>query len=92
MKDKRMLTASIITGVFVVAGDWAISAEVDFMVKDSKRFANSGEWGWAVYVSDTFTPGARADRPPQGNDAKCGFACHTIVKTRDYVFTDHGQR
>jgi len=22
----------------------------------------------------------------------CGFACHTIVKTRDYVFTDYGHR
>jgi len=25
-------------------------------------------------------------------DAKCGFACHTIVKTRDYVFTEYGKR
>ena len=30
--------------------------------------------------------------PPQGNDAKCGFACHTIVKNRDYVFTDYAHR
>jgi hypothetical protein len=70
--------------------------DVDFMVKDSKRFADSGGWGWAVFkydaASDTFTPGTQADRPPQANDAKCGFACHTIVKTRDYVFTDYGHR
>jgi hypothetical protein len=33
-----------------------------------------------------------ADKPPQGNDAKCGFACHASVKTRDYVFTDYGHR
>jgi hypothetical protein len=50
-----MPTASIITRVFVVAGGLAISADVDFMVKDSEGFANSGEWGWAGYVSDTFT-------------------------------------
>ena len=35
--------------------------DVDFMVKDSKRFADSGGWGWAVFdydaASDTFTPG-----------------------------------
>jgi hypothetical protein len=37
-------------------------------------------------------PGTSADKPPRGNDAKCGFACHTIVKTRDYVFTDYGRR
>jgi len=70
--------------------------DVDFMVKDSKRFADSGGWGWAAFnydtASDTFTPGTLADDPPQGNDAKCGFACHTIVKTRDYVFTDYGKR
>jgi len=32
------------------------------------------------------------DKPPQGNDAKCGFVCHTAVKTRDYVFTDYGHK
>jgi hypothetical protein len=70
--------------------------DVDFMVKDSKRFADSGGWGWAAFAydtaSDTFTPFTLADQPPQGNDAKCGLACHTIAKTRDYVFTDYGKR
>ena len=69
---------------------------VDFMVKDSKRFADSGGWGWAVFdydaASDTFKPGTSAGTPPQGNDAKCGFACHTTVKTRDYVITEYGKR
>jgi Cytochrome P460 len=70
--------------------------DVDFMVKDSKRFADSGGWGYAVFdydtASDTFSPGTSASKPPQGNDAKCGFACHTAVKTRDYVFTNYGHR
>ena len=70
--------------------------DVDCMVKDSKRFADSGGWGYAFFkydaASDTFMPATSADRPPQGNDAKCGFACHTIAKTRDYVFTDYGKR
>jgi mono/diheme cytochrome c family protein len=70
--------------------------DVDFMVKDSKRFADSGGWGYGVFdydaASSTFTPGTLADHPPQAHDAKCGFACHTIVKTRDYVFTDYGHR
>jgi Cytochrome P460 len=69
---------------------------VDFMEKDSKRFADSGGWGYAVFdynaASDTFTPGTRAGSPPQGNDAKCGFACHTKAKARDYVFTEYGKR
>jgi cytochrome P460 len=70
--------------------------DVDFMVKDSKRFGDSGGWGWAAFEyeakSGKFTPATTADSPPQGNDAKCGFACHTIVKNRDYVFTDYGSR
>jgi hypothetical protein len=69
---------------------------VDFMVKDSKRFADSGGWGYAVFdydpASDTFKPGTTAGTPPQGNDAKCGFACHTTAKARDYVFTEYGKR
>jgi hypothetical protein len=69
---------------------------VDFMVKDEKRFADTGGWGYAVFdydsASDTFKPGTSASEPPQGNDAKCGAACHTLAKTRDYVFTYYGKR
>jgi hypothetical protein len=69
---------------------------VDTMVKDSKRFADSGGWGYGVFdydaASDSFKPGTTAGTPPQGNDAKCGFACHTRAKARDYVFTDYGRR
>lgn len=70
--------------------------DVDFMVKDSKRFKDSGGWGWAAFKYDSasgkYTPQTTADAPPQANDAKCGFACHTIVKNRDYVFTNYGAR
>ena len=70
--------------------------DVDFMVKDSKRFADSGGWGYAAFKYDaasaTFTPAAWMAKPPQGNDAKCGFACHTIVQKQDYVFTEYAKR
>jgi len=70
--------------------------DVDFMVKDSKRFADSGGWGWGAFAydasSDTFRPATTADSPPQEHDAKCGFACHTVVQNRDYVFTEYGKR
>ncbi len=70
--------------------------DVDLMVKNSKRFADSGGWGYGVFeydaASDMFRPGNLNDKPPQANDAKCGFACHTAVKTKDYVFTDYGHR
>src|SRR6478752_6422911 len=53
--------------------------DIDFMVKDSKRFADSGGWGYAVFdydaASGTFAPGTEAGKPPQGHDAKCGFTC-----------------
>jgi hypothetical protein len=66
------------------------------MQKDSKRFADSGGWGYAAFehdgASDTFRPGNLTDQPPQASDAKCGFACHTTVKARDYVFTDYAKR
>jgi hypothetical protein len=70
--------------------------DVDFMVKDSKRFGDVGGWGYAVFrydaATDTFKPGTTADQPPQGNDAQCGVACHTIAKARDYVFTEYAHR
>ncbi len=70
--------------------------DVDFMVKDSKRFADSGGWGCAAFeydaASETFRPGDDTDAPPQEHDAKCGFACHTIVAAKDYVFTAYPER
>jgi hypothetical protein len=70
--------------------------DLDFMVKDAKRFADSGGWGYAVFkhdvVSGTYAPATQTHRPPQGNDARCGSACHTIAKSKDYVFTDYAKR
>jgi hypothetical protein len=70
--------------------------DVDFMMKDASKFSDSGGWGYAAFEydagSDTFRPGTTADQPPQSNDAKCGFACHTVVVKRDYVFTRYPKR
>ncbi|MGB6437251.1 MAG: cytochrome P460 family protein, partial [Bradyrhizobium sp.] len=42
--------------------------DVDFMLKDSKRFADSGGWGYAEFeydaASDTFRAGNSNDSPP----------------------------
>ena len=44
--------------------------DVDFMVKDSKRFADSGGWGWGAFMynaaSDTFSPATEADTSAAG--------------------------
>jgi len=70
--------------------------DVDFMVKDSKKYTDSGGWGYGAFeydeATDGFRPGNTSDSPPQGNDAKCGAACHTVVKNRDYVFTEFPKR
>ena len=70
--------------------------DVDFMVKDSRRFADSGGWGYGVFeydaASDTFRLGTLADQPPQANDAKCGVTCHDIAAAKDYIFTEYPKR
>ena len=52
--------------------------DVDFMVKDSKRFADSGGWGYAVFdydaASDTFTPGSSARSPLKREAARDAFS------------------
>jgi hypothetical protein len=59
-----------------------------FMVKDARRFAETGGWGYAQFAydpaSDTFKP--------SGNGSGCGYACHTRVKARDFVFTSYAPR
>ncbi|HEY2402130.1 MAG TPA: cytochrome P460 family protein [Steroidobacteraceae bacterium] len=70
--------------------------DVDFMVKDSKKYADSGGWGYGAFeyegATDSWRPANTTDSPPQSNDAKCGAACHTVVKSRDYVFTEFPKR
>jgi hypothetical protein len=62
--------------------------DIDFMVKDSKRFSSSGGWGYAQFNYDT----ASDTFKPEGSGADCGYACHTIVKAKDYVFTAYPKR
>ncbi len=62
--------------------------DIDFMVKDSKRFKDTGGWGYQQFNYDT----ASASFTPEEDDAKCGFACHTRVAAKDYVFTSYGKR
>jgi hypothetical protein len=51
--------------------------------KDSKRFPDTHGWAYGNFnynaAPHTFSP--------QGTDAKCGYACHTRVASKDYIFT-----
>jgi Cytochrome P460 len=66
-----------------------VFSQVFVMEKDSKRFAKSGGWGYAVFnydaPSDKFSPD-----PKSLSD--CGFACHTPVKAKDYIFHPYQKR
>jgi hypothetical protein len=55
---------------------------LQFMVKDSKKYAATGGWGFG-----DFTNG----KP--GNEAlmKTCFACHLPAKDHDFVFTRYAQ-
>jgi hypothetical protein len=51
---------------------------VQFMVKDSRKYASTGGWGFAQ-----FNDGKPADEAVH----KTCFACHEPAKARDFVFT-----
>jgi hypothetical protein len=54
------------------------AANVQFMVKDSKKYAATGGWGFADFTNGK--PGSEALHQ------KC-FSCHEPAKDRDFVFT-----
>jgi hypothetical protein len=70
--------------------------EVEFIVKDSKRFSDTHGWGYAMFdynaASGTFAPATSASKPPVNNDAKCGAACHQLAASKDFIFTDYPRR
>jgi hypothetical protein len=67
---------------FPVATEPGAFAQVEFMVKDAKKYKDTGGWGFARFVGN--------DLKPYGKDAafvgEC-FGCHIPVAGNDYVFT-----
>lgn len=53
---------------------------VQFMVKDSKKYAATGGWGFAQF---------KDGKPDLKADLNTCFPCHLPVKARDYVFTQY---
>src|ERR1700730_18074850 len=58
------------------------ATNIQFMVKDSIKYASTGGWGFAQ-----FNDGKPADAALHNT---C-FACHVPVKTRDFVFTNYAR-
>jgi hypothetical protein len=63
--------------------------DVFLIEKDSKRFPATSGWAYAVFdynpASDTFAPN-------KTGVVNCGYACHTRVAKKDYIFTAYGTR
>jgi len=49
------------------------------MVKDSKKYAATGGWGYAQFDKD--------GKPGPESDLKACFPCHQAVEARDFLFT-----
>ena len=54
---------------------------LQFMVKDSKKYADSGGWGFAQFTKD--------GRPADVARHQTCFPCHEPIKVRDFVFTQY---
>ena len=61
---------------------------VSFIEKDVRRFPNTHGWAYAQFTyepaTDTFAPNVEG--------AECGYACHTTVAAKDYIFTTYPKR
>lgn len=55
---------------------------VQFMVKDSKKYASTGGWGYVQFDDDK--PASEVSQQP------C-YACHLTVKERDFVFNRYAR-
>ena len=62
-----------------VPGDF-VHAEI--MVRDSKKYATTGGWGFARWTGLDLKPHSQ-----DSNAAEACFACHQAAKGTDYVFT-----
>jgi hypothetical protein len=54
---------------------------LQFMVKDSKKYAATGGWGFAQFGKD--------GEPADETKLKTCFPCHEPIKARDFVFTHY---
>ena len=61
---------------------------LSFIEKDSTRFPDTHGWAFAQFAYDTGTKTLK----PSVTGAECGYACHTKVASRDYIWTAYPPR
>ena len=57
------------------------AAYLQFMVKDSKKYAATGGWGYSSFDKDL--------KPTDDAGMKSFFPCHQAIKDRDFIFTKY---
>ena len=62
--------------------------DVFLIEKDIKRFPNTRGWAYAVFDNEPASDKFKADKAGAVN---CGFACHTTVAAKDYIFTAYSK-
>ena len=82
--DGAIIVFDLLTAV---AADHTVTAGarkvVGVMVKDSRRYAATGGWGFEAFVGDSRTERAVADKA-----ADACFACHEPRRDHDFVFSE----
>ena len=63
--------------------------DVFFIEKNSKKFPDTKGWAYAVFDYDPASDTFKTDKT---GTVTCGFACHTGVAAKDYIFTAYGKR
>jgi hypothetical protein len=72
----------VLVGPFPGAQSFVVgpAVNIQLMVKDSKKYAATGGWGFAQF---------KDGKPDDKADLKNCFSCHVPIKARDYVFTQY---
>ncbi len=76
---------------FSVSFEPDVIQRVEFMIKDSKRFSDTGNWGFARFVYDKRSGHYKVWGKSKRDYIQC-YSCHKIVKRKDFVFTDYVKR
>jgi hypothetical protein len=63
--------------------------DVFFIEKNTKKFPTTKGWAYAAFDYD---PASDTFKPDKTGVVNCGFACHTRVAAKDYIFTAYGKR
>ena len=61
---------------------------VSFIEKDSTRFPNTHGWAYAQFAYDADSKTFK----PSVTGSTCGYACHSTVAAKDYIFTAYPER